>query len=362
MHVVFDSSALRLGRALSGINAQYLAAYSEHETTQFHVPEVVVLETETLIREHVAAEYKKVVKSLDEFRRLGVALPFGDMDQDKLAEAAVTELHRTLNGLQIGRLSLPETGGHQKVLERLQTGRRPFRGTPGQRDVGYRDYLVWETILGLAHSGDSKVAFVTANIKDFAEEDPVGWRLHSELVAESRDKGLDVDLYTSIERFLSDVVKPSLPAAARVGALLSMPQQEQRLRQWIADHMGEEGYGHVIEDVMEWKGGRIEDVTVVGGYEVDDLSIEDVSELDSATVVADVRAQMDLLVDYYVFKADAFLLEYEDFRGLSDWNEHYYWGETDMYASVELEVTLSVAEDKVEPQSLSISAVTIHEP
>jgi len=113
---------------------------------------------------------------------------------------------------------------------------------------------------------------------------------------------------------------------------------------------------------MEWKGGRIEDVTVVGGYEVDDLSIEDVSELDSATVVADVRAQMDLLVDYYVFKADAFLLEYEDFRGLSDWNEHYYWGETDMYASVELEVTLSVAEDKVEPQSLSISAVTIHEP
>jgi len=358
MHVVFDSSAIWLGRPLTGTNAKYLAAYLKHADVELHVPEVVVLETQTLIRERVSAEHKKLAKSVEEFRKQGVRLAFR-RDPESLTQAALKVFDRRLDSLQIDRLAIPETGGHDEVLQRLQSGKRPFRGTPDQRDVGYRDYLVWKTILGLAGSGDGDVAFVTGNIRDFGEESPEGSRLHSELVAESRDIGLEVKLYTSVEQFIADVVKPSLPVAARVEALLSLRPQQKRLREWISDHIGEEGSGYVIESMMAWKGIDIETVTIASGYDVEDLSIEGARELDPSTVVVDVLARMELLVDFYVFKADAALLDYEDFRGLSDWNKHYYWGQTEMDASVDLSVTLSVVQDKVEPQSLSISSVTI---
>lgn len=57
---------------------------------------------------------------------------------------------------------------HEKVVERMFGGRRPFRAGVDKPEVGYRDFLIWCTIVELLLADSScDVKFVTSNHKDF---------------------------------------------------------------------------------------------------------------------------------------------------------------------------------------------------
>jgi PIN domain len=101
------------------------------------------------------------------------------------------------------------------LLERSVAERRPFQS----KGRGFRDALIWETVLELAV--DDEVALVTDNWKDFAKGDNNA--LHSDLKEDLTNRGLPEDrvqLVRSLEAFIS-VQVPTTEALDRAQKLLA---------------------------------------------------------------------------------------------------------------------------------------------
>lgn len=76
-------------------------------------------------------------------------------------------------------------------------------------DSGFKDAVLWESILALSTKHESyrqgPVVFISANTTDFAETvSSDGSQLRAELVAEATAAGLSVEFYPSISRFFKD--------------------------------------------------------------------------------------------------------------------------------------------------------------
>jgi hypothetical protein len=63
---------------------------------------------------------------------------------------------------------------HEEVVKRDLLRRKPF----GESGKGYRDTLIWETVLAELRREQSQMALVSHNIKDFAGPDRM---LHADL-------------------------------------------------------------------------------------------------------------------------------------------------------------------------------------
>jgi hypothetical protein len=86
---------------------------------------------------------------------------------------------------------------HRQVVARALARRRPF--DPRGRG-GYRDTLIWESVLELARQGGvAHVVLVTRNHKDFAAGDGSGW--HADLRADLVGLSARVDLAGELEAF-----------------------------------------------------------------------------------------------------------------------------------------------------------------
>jgi len=81
---------------------------------------------------------------------------------------------------------------HEVVVKRLHERRKPFGGSTDKPDVGYRDFLIWCSVLELLiASPDSGVAFVTDNHRDFFAG-PKEPELHEDLVQDLVDYEIDL--------------------------------------------------------------------------------------------------------------------------------------------------------------------------
>lgn len=95
---------------------------------------------------------------------------------------------------------------HQELIRKALLRQKPF----SDKGTGYRDALIWQSIIWLAKTYGverQKVAFVTANIKDFADETLC---LHPDLRRELESAGLSSDcviLYPSLKAFNDEQIK-----------------------------------------------------------------------------------------------------------------------------------------------------------
>jgi hypothetical protein len=107
----------------------------------------------------------------------------------------------------MGEIVRPSEEVLRRVSERCHARRRPFSG---EGDAGYKDALVWETVLDLLRTTDERVLFVTADLH-FLDQSKT--RLHKHLVADLEEAGCTrrVRLFTS----LSDLTNNRLLAKAR---------------------------------------------------------------------------------------------------------------------------------------------------
>jgi hypothetical protein len=85
---------------------------------------------------------------------------------------------------------------HRTVVARALARRRPF-DAKGRN--GYRDALIWETVLELARGlSEGRVLLCTRNSKDFGERG-----LHADLRAEVASLAVPVELLTQVSAFAS---------------------------------------------------------------------------------------------------------------------------------------------------------------
>ena len=95
---------------------------------------------------------------------------------------------------------------HEELVRRAAARIKPFN----EEGSGYRDTLIWETVINLAARVDPEVIFVSDD-RDFRNKQK---ELHSDLVSQLSSRGLPRDkvkLASSLRDFVATYIRPSLP-------------------------------------------------------------------------------------------------------------------------------------------------------
>lgn len=224
MAVVIDTSILFRDMQLDQPVWKELADALSATGRRIIVPVVAWRELTTRALESVTERHQDLVEARDKSnRRLEslsrasglnlAAFPEPPSLQDVL-DGALTQLEMRRENFGIEIAPIPSNVSHEHVIERLQGGRKPFRGKRGSRDVGYRDYLIWLTVLDIAaQEPEFGASFVSANTGDFALNDS---ELHPELTADVESLNLDVRYYPTLEDFAIAEVRPTLDSTVEL--------------------------------------------------------------------------------------------------------------------------------------------------
>jgi len=206
------------------------------------VPELVVRETVNKHREALTEAYAKVSQGLAALERAGAKPPRMDpIDSDVLVQVFSEQLERLLDEAGVERLPIPSTG-HEPVVERALRRRMPFNA----KGHGYRDALIWETIIALVRQSETgEVVLLTNNTADFADRSTgVLARDLQDDLSELGRPGDFVQLVTDVRVFNDRYLSPETVAKEELTALLA---GESALRRQLEDYFSTALFAHSLD-------------------------------------------------------------------------------------------------------------------
>jgi hypothetical protein len=363
MRVYLDTSIFPTDFGLRNSDLRALLTGSEQLSAQVVLPAVVVEELVAHYREALEADWAAVQAGASGLNR---NLKFAGLNWDvpSLDIAASTtsfreHLRQQLADLRVEIAPFPAVP-HQAFIERDLARRLPFRkifkeAADGKQrrslgTVGYRDALIWETVLADARlaSPDVRIVLVTTNTSDFADGDDT---LHPHLVHDLEEHALQPDrvrLYTSFRRFSEQLVTPYLTAVNELLAALEAGQVP--LVEWLTSGTPRlEGAGALDLEALGIKGYRAVAIEQVLG--VRDLTFRTPRRLDDGFYfegTATFDLQLVLHVDIQTFAELSGL----DFAG----QEATAAVEARYRATITAEFSATLAADQV-PQGVTLTRV-----
>lgn len=334
---------------MTGLSSRTILGQAKRGKFDLVMPQVVFLEMVNKMRERIETATGKMAKGASSLRKIGVGDGIAPPDPAPLTKKFTADLEARI--ADAGTL-VPIAGvGHEELVARSIKGTRPFRSS----GVGYRDALIWLTVLEQADEHD--VVFVSGNSKDFAEEG----KLHPVLAEEVAWCKHSVTLLETVEEFIEKFVPPADQALAKAQQLLSDAFFKAGLEGEIFDLLIDEGrwpYHSAIALVPNQPEGLLNEGPLMIGVASGDpltVRIEDAVEFDPEDEVAvlTISVTAELLLDLLFDKGDAhWLLESEaeisfyDF----DYNETYAAGQTLVYVKGELQALFK--DDQIEQLEL----------
>lgn len=144
------------------------------------VPDVVLIESDANYRRAVRAEEGKLAAARNALQQLR-SPQGGDLKPRRLRYRVDLEKILSQAGAEI--LPIPDTP-HEHLIARAVERRRPFN----DKGSGYRDALIWESVLELLERGSEPVALIS-NDRDAFPEKRDKPKLAADLVRELRDRG-----------------------------------------------------------------------------------------------------------------------------------------------------------------------------
>jgi len=189
---------------------------------------------------------------------------------------------------------------HKFVLQRDFERRKPF----GEKGKGYRDTLIWETILELLHRIESiEVIFITSNHKDFAESG--SGPLHRHLIKDLIERGYGEEC-VHLELSLKSASN-YLRIKFGLAALTTMPDVEQQIKDnvnfddFLTAHKKEieECINRNSENIII--GDSAQDASLYWNVEDCEVEIDTTEVLDDGEVVVYARAEFENEVQYGMF-------------------------------------------------------------
>src|SRR5260370_10723306 len=205
MKIILDSTALRRDYFLSSPDARLLELYVRRTHSSVVIPRVVVDEVENLYREDLrevseklASKYRQLLASRQ------VQLPEVDLNQEceAYSHQIVATIKERFRGIV---LPYPELA-HEDLVRRDLARRKPFSPV----GKGYRDALIWGSVVAYLPSATETACLISNNTKDLWSTD--GTHLHEDLAKELRASKFQYELavFTGIDAFNQTVVNPTL--------------------------------------------------------------------------------------------------------------------------------------------------------
>ena len=203
MHIVVDANIIIAEGFGNNHRFQTLLSTLEVSGYNLYVPSLVV--------EEVVAKFGRVfdegvqgIRILS--RRLRIDLPASVYALDRESESSQfrSKLLAQFNAPNCTILDYPETP-HEELVRRATAREKPF----DENGTGYRDALIWESVLDLAGNVDSEVILLS-NDDDFHSS---GGGLHNDLIRQIEERGLSRDrviLFRALDAFFT-YIRTSLP-------------------------------------------------------------------------------------------------------------------------------------------------------
>jgi len=207
MRLVVDANVICRSPKLRDANWQTVLKTAKPFQISLSIPEIVIEEAVKFYRSEVA--------------KLGESIRRLELQDTSLPDLTTPVAQNYRDWLEsqvkaIGEiLPYPEIP-HAIVARRALDGRKPFRG----EDSGYRDTLVWESVLALAKASDSTVVFIS---NDSGFRIPQGDALHPDLQADLASREIKperVRFFTGIPEFVHELIRPRLREVTEVIRLL----------------------------------------------------------------------------------------------------------------------------------------------
>ncbi len=329
LRAVLDANAI-IGRRyrLDGPHVAILEHAISLGKVELIIPKVVLEEVQNKYREEIVKAEQDISNAIN---KVNILLPAEHQrtlkaaDVDRIVIDFSQQFNRKLAQLKAripGYHDIPHVNLIRRDLER----RRPF-----QRGGGYRDSLIWENVLRVA-AKNTLTVFVTQNTKDFCSEQ-AGCVLHSDLLADLNARGLGEDavkVSSTIEAFVDEHLKPLLAPSQQALALI----QRDQYKLFSFSKFFEENRGAIQEQldaqvnrsgIPGWSHAEIEDPRVIYIEDPSSMLIREAYELDPEKLFLAYDIVTDVKLQFFVYKADYYVMsediEVED----DDWNEHYIW-------------------------------------
>jgi hypothetical protein len=282
------------------------------------VPEIVVDEAVNLYREDAANALRSATKARRSLLGLGAdqtGVPPVELDVEALTDAYAARLREALESAKADFLPYPRVS-HEDVVRRALDRRRPF---DSEGKDGYRDTVVWETLLNAVVATDP-IMLITADNAAFSSKGSTA--LIPALADELEARDLPRDTIRRATR-ISDITDllPSVPEL-QLGAE-HLIATNAGARQFIVNALTEDAldYGESATSIIGLN-LDIDQFYISWIDEVTDIEVESARELDDGKAALDLSAKMDATLEAYVRKGDAYGYDGDDLHITDyDYNE-----------------------------------------
>lgn len=328
-HYVIDTNFVHLDYFLKGTFVTILCQSSEVLRHKVYMPMVVFDEMVKQYRNEVEEQIQKARDIEKDAYRLTERKT--EVKTDGLEES-IDKFPDTLNlaceeqGIEL--LPYPKVT-HQEVVQRELHKRKPFREFE-HGSTGYRDTLIWETVLELCGriGENERVYLLSNNTQDFGGKG----KIHKHLVEDCVAKGLGEDKVQLISAFHQFIHQEILPASQKLENIIlnTWKAGEIDLVGVASEYVNEKELSRLLEfdytsDENRYTPAFYETVDVTWIKPSCNYSIYDFRKLPKGDLLVSMRVDMYVGIDCFIFKGDLPLIDDDEMPYIfdKDWNEHY---------------------------------------
>lgn len=341
MKLIFDTNIIHEDFHLYGPRITKLTNAAAKLGYDLMVPDVVVDEMVNQYR-------KKLIQFMPGYTGMQKLIRRTQGGEDKFDKDAFlsdniseyeTFLRKKLKGIGIKVIDYPKVDVKTLVSKDLNV-KKPFREIK-DGSIGYRDALIWETVKSVCQPPtalleDPQVEFLTENTKDFAGADNA---LHTDLVEELKTAGFSencVLLVPDVKQFFETKIDTELEELEQIKMALQKSGKFNRfeLTDEVSRVLSEDYVTDILKESDYDSGdhyhlpGYMEDPTI-GNVNIPCIDDVMVRRLSDQSVLIEVEANVNVDLDFFVYKADYYLIDEDDAPYIvdNDWNDHYMWCE-----------------------------------
>ncbi len=347
MYIVLDANIIIKEDYGDSLHFELLLSGLGGRQHKVYVPEPALEEVIARFSRWLENETKKVDKSLSAIsRRLPLHLqsPLEGLDVQELTSLFRQRLHQKLELPNVAILNYPDVA-HDHLVKKAVARKKPF----DEKGSGYRDALIWETVLAGASKVDAQVLLITAD-KDFRESADKD-DLHPDLIKDLEDRGLNSDrviLARSIADFIDKHMRPYLKKLSEENPIQVLRNRGFDLEDEVVQSF-ESAYS-----THDWYLGDFDLDTDLDSIRLDTvqelyrLRVLDVRETKESTILIKMEARLICEFEVFVDKATWYSLQEDRILTLldPDWNRHYVLASAMLEIDCTFDTTIGISDLK----------------
>jgi len=319
-----------------------LREFIQRSDSTVFAPEVVIDEVEAKFAkrfDEAAEEVRNAAHSLA--RLIDDEYKFPELDRSRELARYSGRFRSRLKQLGVGTLPYPSVS-HTELVKRQASQQRPFQA----KGTGYRDALIWHSLLELLKGFNTNCVLVTKNSLDFSASKESPTTIHSDLQKDVNNLGIKgmVSVSKDLDAFLDEYAKPSLKKLDDLkkelekGKPVDLKDELKSRFKQILDEINNNATR--LLKLKRYDLQRVEEPIGISSMDEKptDLHLGDVLEFMGQDVYLEFTAEYEAELFGYLQRVDAYHIHEDSALYVTNWD----WDEFDLYVPVSAYVTLQI--------------------